>query len=226
MKSRFIKSEYVYLLLFAVVIAFLLTLVFGIDFFSATAPMNTVPPVSLSDHIRGANNASLTIIEYSDFECPDCQYIQPVIKQILYTYGKHIRWIQRSFPLPQHINAQKEAEAAECVGELGGENAFWKFSDSIFAQENITENGTGFPLDNLAAVGKTSGVNPDALQNCVISGKYYKKIQDIIVSAETAGIRKLPSIIVIDKKGNEKLITGNQPFLVFKTIFDQALGSQ
>ena len=78
-----------------------------------------IKPVISSDHIRGNANAKLSLVVYSDFECPFCQRFHPVTKELLKTYGDKIRLVYRHFPLSFHANAQKEAEASECIADLG-----------------------------------------------------------------------------------------------------------
>ena len=66
------------------------------------------------------------MVEYSDYECPYCQRLQTTMQHVVKAYGTDVAWIYRYFPLSFHQNAEKEAEAAECVAQLGGNTAFWK----------------------------------------------------------------------------------------------------
>ena len=94
-----------------------------------------VPPVSQDDHILGDPNAPVVIVEYSDIECPFCKQFHVTMQQIIDEYGRdgQVAWVYRHFPLAQlHPNAPRLAEAAECVNELGGSQAFWGFLDEIF----------------------------------------------------------------------------------------------
>ncbi len=182
-----------------------------------------IAPVTSTDHIRGNNDAKVTIVEYSDFECPSCIYFQSTIKQIMETYGDKIRWIVRFYPLPQHANAEKEAEAAECVSEIDGNDAFWKFSDKIFANMHITEDGTGLSLEKLPILAKQVGVDPTLFAKCLDSGKFSAKIQNNIANADAAGIHQFPSTIIIDRRGDMQVVVSSQPFAVYKSIIDQAL---
>lgn len=90
-------------------------------------------PISAADHIWGDPNAPVKIIEYSDLQCPFCQRFHPTMQQIVTEYKGQVAWVYRHFPLEQiHPHARKEAEAAECAAELGGNNAFWVFVDALF----------------------------------------------------------------------------------------------
>ena len=150
-------------------------------------PANQKPKdVSDSDHIRGNKNAKVTLIEYSDLECPFCQRFHPTMLEIMTEYGDKIRWIYRHFPLAFHANAQKEAEASECVAQLGGNDTFWNFLDKIF--ERTTANGTGFALDKLGPLAAELGVNQSQFQECLDSGKYEKFVKDQMDEGSKAGV--------------------------------------
>jgi protein-disulfide isomerase len=177
--------------------------------------------VSASDHIRGNINAKVTLIEYSDFECPFCKNFEPTLKQLTDTYGDKIRLVYRHYPLPFHANAQKEAEASECVASLGGNDSFWKFADSIY--ERTTSNGTGFALDSLGPLALEVGVNQQQFQSCLDSGKYTQLIKDSITEGSAAGVNGTPSTFIIDSKGNSQLVVGAQPIDSFKTVIDKSL---
>ncbi len=90
-------------------------------------------PVDEGDHMLGNANASVTLIEYSDFQCPYCKTFHPTVKRVLADYGDQVNWVYRHFPLETiHPNARPMAHAAECVAEAKGNDAFWQFSDLLF----------------------------------------------------------------------------------------------
>jgi len=178
-------------------------------------------PITDSDHIRGNKNAKVTLLEYSDFECPFCKSFHPTVQTIMKTYGDKIRLAYRHFPLTFHANAQKEAEASECIAELGGNDSFWKYVDTIF--ERTTSNGTGFALDKLGPLASELGVNQTQFQNCLDSGKYEKLVKGQIADGTAAGVGGTPSTFVINDKGNSQLIVGAQPIETFKTAIDLSL---
>src|SRR3989344_2489645 len=87
------------------------------------------------DYILGNPNAPIKIVEYSDLECPFCKQFQTTMHQIMQYYGNsgQVAWVFRHFPLAQlHSKAPREAQAAECAGEQGGSEAFFKFVDRVF----------------------------------------------------------------------------------------------
>lgn len=180
-----------------------------------------IKSVTSSDHIRGNVNAKVTLVEYSDFECPFCKNFHPTTLELLKTYGDKIRLVFRHYPLPFHQNAQKEAEASECIAQLGGNDAFWKYTDTIF--ERTTSNGTGFALDKLGPLAAELGVDQQQFQSCLDSGKYEKLVKDSIAEGQTAGVQGTPSTFIIDSKGNSQIVVGAQPIEAFKTVIDKDL---
>jgi protein-disulfide isomerase len=87
-----------------------------------------------TDHVQGNANAPVTIIEYSDFECPYCKAFQPVLEQIMAAEPGQVRWIYRSYPL--HQDSFEELVAADCVAKIGGDTAFWKYGDLLFSLQD------------------------------------------------------------------------------------------
>ncbi len=90
-------------------------------------------PVSEADHIRGNAEASVVLVEYSDYECPYCRSFHPSMVQAMEEYGDQVAWVYRHFPLGFHATAMPSAIAAECVADEAGNDAFWAFSDAAFS---------------------------------------------------------------------------------------------
>ncbi|MCC6563925.1 thioredoxin domain-containing protein [Candidatus Uhrbacteria bacterium] len=191
---------------------------------SAPAPLPPAgdpPPVTDQDHIRGNKNAKVTLIEYSDYECPFCKRFHPTMQQALDEYKDQVRWVYRHYPLNFHANAQKEAEASECANELGGNDAFWKYSDKIFA---LTQsNGTGLPLTSLAPMAKELGLDETKFKNCLDSGKYAQHVADDMNAGSAAGISGTPGTFVVGADGKSQLISGAVPYESVKAAIDAAL---
>jgi len=100
-----------------------------------------VPPTTSADHIYGNQNAPITIIEYSDFECPYCKTFHPILKQTVDQSNGGVKWVYRSFPI--HQDSFKELLAAECVAKIKGNDAFWKYGDLLFGiQSSVESNPT------------------------------------------------------------------------------------
>lgn len=188
---------------------------------AALAPSGKIKEVTNKDHIRGNKNAKITLVEYSDLECPFCKRFHPTMQDLLKTYGDKIRWVYRHFPLSFHANAQKESEATECVAELGGEDKFWTYVDKMF--EKTTSNGTGFALDQLGPLAAEVGVNQSAFQSCLDNGKYEQLVKDQIADGTAGGVNGTPSTFLIDASGKSQIIVGAQPIESFKTAIDAVL---
>ncbi len=187
---------------------------------SPTAIPEVIPKVSASDHIRGAKNAKISLIEYSDFECPFCKQFQPTMQQLMKTYDGKINWVYRQYPLPIHANAEKEAESSECITELGGNDKFWSFADTIF--ERTTSNGNGFALDKLGPLAAELGVDQVQFQTCLDSNKYAKNVTENLTKLQLG----TPTTFIMDQKGNTKKIEGAVPIDIFKSAIDSSLAGK
>ena len=176
------------------------------------------------DHIFGDPKAPITLIEYSDFECPFCKRFHAIAHQIVQTYPGKVNWVYRHFPLAMHNpGAQKQAEASECVAQLAGNDAFWKFTDAIY--QRTTSNGRGFPLTQLAPLGKEIGVDDAQLQQCIDSGKLAGRVQEDFDEGSRIGVSGTPASILINNTTGEVILkVGAQPFEAFKPDIDRMLG--
>lgn len=188
------------------------------------APPGPVKPVSKEDYVRGDKNAKVTLIEYSDYECPFCARFHPTAKKALDEYKGKVNWVYRHFPLSFHANAQKEAEAVECAGELGGSDAFWKYSDAIF--ERTTSNGTGFELDKLTPLAKEIGLDENKFKECLDSGRKAAKVQKDFTEGQSAGVDGTPGNILLTKSGKSVIVPGAVPYETLKSQIDQLLAQE
>ena len=185
----------------------------------AQPTVGDIREVTSEDHIRGATNAKVTVIEYSDFECPFCKRFHPTMTQLLEEYPNDVRWVYRQAPLAQlHAKATKEAEATECAAEQG---KFWELTDLIF---EVTPSNDGLNLDDLPKLAGQAGVpNIQQFQSCLDSGKYAQHVQDDLADAQSAGLRGTPYSVVLAPNGEKFPISGAQPYASVKQIVDQAL---
>ena len=183
-----------------------------------------VKPVSKDDHVRGDANAKITLIEYSDLECPFCQRFHPTVKKLLDEYKGKVNWVYRHFPLSFHANAQKEAEASECAASIGGNDAYWKYVDAIF--ERTTANGTGFALDKLVPLAKELGIDETKFKECLDGGKMTARIQQDFSEGQSAGVDGTPGNILLTKSGKSALVPGAVPYEMLKSQVDQLLAQE
>lgn len=187
-------------------------------------PEVEVVPVTEADHIRGNPNAPIMLVEYSDYDCPYCKNFHETMNQIMTEYGTsgQVAWVYRHFPLEQlHQNAPKLAEASECVAELGGNDAFWKFSDLIFGERSVNEQTS---LSKLPEYARTAGVDSAKFESCLASGKYTDTIAADVDAALAAGGRGTPHTIVFVSSENVGTINGAQPYSAIKKNIDTILG--
>jgi protein-disulfide isomerase len=183
------------------------------------APAISVPNIQKNDHVRGNPKARIILVEYSDLECQYCKEFHPVAKQILNAYKNDVMWVYRQYPSLFHKNALKEAVASECVASLAGNDAFWKFIDTIY--EQTTSNGTGFAVDKLAPLAQDVGVSSEAFQACLDNSEFTQKVTDESNLGSREGVTGTPGIIITDTKtGKTQLIPGALGFDTMKSIID------
>jgi protein-disulfide isomerase len=182
-------------------------------------------PVDASrDHILGNPSAPITLIEYSDFECPYCKRFHPTVAELLKNNPDKVRWVYRHFPLGFHNpGAQKQAEASECVAELVGNEAFWQFSDAIY--KRTKSNGTGFPLDQLQPLAEEIGVNGYAFAECVSSGRMASRVQQDIDNGASIGISGTPAAFLFNSKNEIRVVVGAQPLAELQRVVDELTNS-
>lgn len=163
---------------------------------------NKIDPVTEADHIKGNINAPVKIVEYSDFECPFCKRHHETLQGIVDKLGgEKVAWVYRQFPLEQlhPVKAMAAAMASECVAELGGNDAFWNFTDSYF-EETLTNNRTDTDtlIPKLVA---EAGVNRQAFTECFESERHKAAIEADIADAVETGGRGTPWSIIIGPSG-------------------------
>lgn len=177
--------------------------------------------VTGDDYIRGNEKAKITLVEFSDFECPFCARFHPTLQQVMQEYGDNVRLVYRHYPLPFHPNAQKAAEASECVAEQKSDAGFWAFNDAIFA-ENDKLGGSISPAA-IQTAAQATGVDMTSFNTCLDSGKYAQKIKDQMAEGTAAGITGTPGTIVLTEDGKAELIPGAYTFDQVKPILDKYL---
>ena len=196
----------------------------------ASPPEDTSPKkVSVDDDpILGEKNAKVTLIDFTDYECPFCKrYFDQTFSQIKKEYidtGK-IKYVVRDLPLPFHANAHKEAQAAECAREQGGDGAYYKYHDEIF--KRTTSNGTGLALTELSVIANDLGLDGTTLQSCLDSDKYKAEVDKDLADAAAVGATGTPTFFIGKSTPDGVIIgtkiVGAQPLSAFQAEIDKQL---
>lgn len=164
------------------------------------------------DAVLGDKDAPVTIIEFSDYECPFCgrhfQQVYPLIKKDYIDTGK-AKLVFRDFPLSFHPMAMPSAQAAECVREQGGDEAYWKMHDKLYSNQETLS------VANLKKWAGELGYDIDA---CLDSGKYAEEVRGDMADGSAAGVQGTPGFFV-----NGQMISGAQPYSVFQQAIEAAL---
>lgn len=188
--------------------------------------IDNVSPVNAQDHILGSLNAPVKVIEFADTECPFCKLFHSTMHQIMSVYGQkgQVAWVYRQFPLNSlHPKAPKEAEATECVNELGGNSAFWAYLDKIFA---VTPSNNGLDPAELPQLAQELGIDVSSFNNCLNSGKYSSLVQSEFNEAVKSGGDGTPYTIVVAANGKKFLIPGAEPYSQVSQIIESALAEK
>lgn len=174
-------------------------------------------PVNETDYILGNPNAPIMMIEYSDYECPFCKQFHATMHQIMDEYGVtgQLGWVYRQFPLGQlHPNAPLLSKAALCVGKLGGNTAFWDFSDRVFEEREIDAFTNVTKLPEFA---EKAGVSKEEYTACVTSSEMDATVEQSIRDGFNSGARSTPYTVLI-VGDQQAVINGAQSYDVIKGI--------
>ena len=195
------------------------------------APPEDTGPVKVSlddDPVLGDKNAPVTLVDFSDYECPFCKrHFDQVYSELKKDYidtGK-VKMVYRDLPLSFHDPmATKEAIAANCARDQGGDTSYFKYHDEIF--KRTKSNGNGLTIDNLYTIASDLGLNSGNFKSCLDSDKYKDEVQKDLADATKYGASGTPTFFIGKSTGQEidgtKLV-GAQPYAAFKTIIDNLL---
>jgi protein-disulfide isomerase len=180
-----------------------------------------VRPVGTADHIFGNPGAKVMIVEYSDFDCEFCSGMNDTLHQIIANEGADgsVAWVFREFPLSEiHANAMQHAEAAECAFHAGGNDAFWKFADSLFAHQPVDPSQYG-------TYASTLGIPGEAFASCFAdaSSTVVTRINADRQNALDVGAEGTPYSLILVAGQAPIVINGAAPYDAVKALVDQAL---
>jgi len=191
---------------------------------AAAERAKNVRPVSATrDHIYGNPDAPVSLIEYSDFECPYCKRFHDTARKLVDQSGGKVNWVYRHFPLSFHDpGAHREAIASECASALGGNDAFWKYADSIF--ERTTSNGNGFPASQLVPLAEQIGLDRTKFKDCLHDSKPRARVEEDLREGMAIGINGTPGNVLLNNKTREvRVIPGAVPLAAIRQDVNQLL---
>ena len=213
MNNNFFK--YLSLLLLGLILGYL------IRGWSMSAPQVQIASATEgSIKIMGEENAPITIVEYSDFQCPLCKkYYNETFHTIVENYVKtgKVKYVFKQFPLNMHPQAPNAALAAECGLEQG---KFWEIHEALFDHQHEW-SGQSNHLDIFKQLAKDKGLNADRFNACLDSGKFKSVVEADYQEGLNRGIRGTPSFYI-----NEKELVGAQETAKFTELLDQALAQK
>jgi protein-disulfide isomerase len=169
-------------------------------------------PINLENaHRRGPLDAPVTLVEFSDFQCPFCKRVQPTLESLFEEYEGKISWVYKDLPLVSiHPDAVGAAEAARCAGDQG---KFWEYRDALFAESRVTKAVHPKIVEALE-------LDAAAFDECISSNKYTAAVQADGAEAQSLGISGTPAFVV-----NGILLSGAQPKEAFVSIIDAAIAA-
>ena len=163
--------------------------------------LGTLPP-------RGDAKAPVTIVIFSDYECPFCKRAEVTVDEVRKTYGNKVRVAHRDFPLSFHQHAQPAAEAARCANAQG---KFWEYHDKVFPSTDLSD-------EKLKALATEVGLDRAKFDACVKSREFKQAVEKDTAEGSGVGITGTPAFFV-----NGRMLTGAQPLEKFKELIDQEL---
>lgn len=167
------------------------------------------PPPVKDDPTLGPPDASVVVVEFSDYLCPGCRKGHDISKTIKEKYGDHIRWIFKDFPLKQHKGSDKMAEAAHCADDQG---KFWRYQDLMFSSKGPPD------LQRLEKYAEDLDLDTEKFRHCMETQKHRRKVEKNIKSGKKAGISATPTFII-----NGQKISGAPPVERFEKVIEEAL---
>jgi len=197
---------------------------------AAQAPQPTKGVASVDDDpVLGNKNAPVTIIEFSDYECPFCKrHFDETLPQLVKNYvdtGK-VKIVYRDFPLSFHDPmATKEAVAANCAREQGGDTAYFKYHDEIFTRTK--SNGNGLSDTDLTTIATDLKLNLNSFNSCIADSSQTDEVKKDIADGTAAGASGTPTFVIGKSTGNGEvdgdLVVGAQPYAAFQAVIDPLL---
>jgi protein-disulfide isomerase len=156
----------------------------------------------------GAESAPVTIIEFSDYECPYCKRAEETVKKVMATYGDKVRLVYRHYPLEFHANARPAAEASACAAAQG---KFWEYHDKLMAASDLSEA-------KLKSTAGELGLDQAKFDECFAKKQFKGDVDKDMADASSVGVTGTPAFFI-----NGRMLSGAQPFEKFKEVIDEEL---
>jgi protein-disulfide isomerase len=190
---------------------------------------NARPVDPAHDHVQGDARAPISIIEYSDFECPFCKRFHGVPEEVVKRLGGKVNFVWRQFPLEMHgPAAMRAAEASECAARQGGNDSFWTYADEVM--KRTRSNGQGLPAgdgDPLVALAAELKLDAAAFGKCLDSGETRQRVGEDMKDGEGAGVTGTPGIVLRNAaSGKSTLIEGAIPAEALESAVRELLPAQ
>ncbi len=176
-----------------------------------------LPAPTAANPSRGPANAPVVVQVFSDFQCPFCRRLVPVLDELATAYPKDVRIVFRHLPLPMHPDAQPAAEASMEAFAQGGRPAFWKMHDALFA----ADSQGALQRQGLEQIAKTAGVDVPRLQRALDSRKHQAVVEADAKLAESRKIHGTPTVVI-----GRYMVSGAQPAAKFKRAVERALADR
>ena len=179
------------------------------------------PATADDDEVMGDESATVTLIEFTDYQCPFCsRHFEQTMPEIVKNYvdtGK-VKYVVRDFPLSFHANAHKASQATECAAEGG---KFWEMHDKIFQAQGEWGN-LGDPSPKLKEYAKAMGLGA-AFDTCLDTDAMKAEVDKDLADGSAAGINGTPGFWIVSDDGASKSISGAYPYATFQAAFDEML---
>ncbi|MBI5037703.1 MAG: DsbA family protein [Candidatus Kerfeldbacteria bacterium] len=160
------------------------------------------------DPVEGNPDATIVIVEFSDFQCPFCFQAFPIVRELINAYGQDVKFVYRDFPITDsHPQAQKAAEAGECAHVQG---RFWEMHDKLFLNQN------DLSVPSLKRYANEIGLDTELFNQCLDSNAYADEVEEDFVAGLAAGVTGTPTFFI-----NGRPFTGSVTFDQFAEIIDQ-----
>jgi protein-disulfide isomerase len=185
----------------------------------APAPTNDTPATTDDDPVLGESDAPITLIEFTDYQCPFCS------RHFTETYGKiksdyvdtgKVKLVVRDYPLSFHPHAQKTAEATECADDQG---KFWEMHDKLFETQAAWSSAADI-VPTLKQYAADLGLNAATFDSCLDGGTHAKEVAADMADGSAAGISGTPGFWILGPDDQSQLISGAYPYETFKAAFD------